>query len=450
LVKLLSLYANNFKKLKFDGPLEFPEGATVISGLNEAGKSTVLDAILYALYGRVIRPPGHVKDEDLICYGADRAIVSLDFEIAGRRYRVRREIRRGKANSAILDEVLPDGRLRPLATKVREVTRTIEDLLGGISFGELVSSNVVAQKDLDRLIREGGERQKVINAFLNLESFNAALEGLNEERKDLEGTGPSRPGLISAERARLEALRVELEELKRRRAELEELRRRVGELSKERDALESRLRELEPLRAALAKYGEALAERERLEAELRGKRELLRSHEKEVEALEERIRSAEAELMAYADLPLGEVPRIRQALEAFRELERRRAELEERSRGLEGEVERLERELEGFDPAELKRAREARRRLGPFLLMTLASFASFAILLALRAPPFLWAPPLAIASTTLSLSTLALLTKSRMISRELATMSRLSQKAGVSSCRSRLYPEGRPLSTKAK
>jgi AAA domain len=65
LVKLISLYANNFKKLKFDSPLKFKDGITVISGLNEAGKSTILDALLYALYGKVMRPPGHVKDEDL-------------------------------------------------------------------------------------------------------------------------------------------------------------------------------------------------------------------------------------------------------------------------------------------------------------------------------------------------------------------------------------------------
>lgn len=438
MVRLLSLYASNFKKLKFDGPLELPGGVSVISGLNEAGKSTVLDAILYALYGRVIRPPGHVRDEDLICYGADRAVVSLDFEIAGRRYRVRREIRRGKANSAILDEVLPDGRLKPLAAKVREVTRAIEGLLGGISFSELVSSNVVAQKDLDRLIREGGERHKVINAFLNLESFNSVLEDLNEERKDLEGT-PSRPGLISAERARLEALRAELEELNRRRAELEELRRRIGELSKEREDLRSRLRELEPLRAALAKYGEALAEREKLEAELEGKRELLRSHELEIGALEERIRSAEAELAGYGDLPLGEAPRIRQALEAIGEFERRRAEAEERARGLEGEIERLERELEGFDPAELRRAREARRRLGQYFPIAIALMILFAFSFALGAPPILWSIALALglllALKGLSLSRLAkradlaegLLGKEALLMNKRSELSRLGE-----------------------
>jgi len=55
-LKLLSLHANNFKKLKLKQPLNFPEGITLITGLNESGKSTILDAILYGLFGRMIRP----------------------------------------------------------------------------------------------------------------------------------------------------------------------------------------------------------------------------------------------------------------------------------------------------------------------------------------------------------------------------------------------------------
>ena len=442
-MRLISLYASNFKKLRFDEPLELPEGLTVISGLNEAGKSTVLDAILYALYGRVIRPPGRVKDEDLINYGADRALVRLDFEISGRRFRVSREIRRGKPSSAILDEVLPNGQLKPLATRVREVTEMVEKLMGGISFNELVSSNVVAQKDLDRLIREGREREKVINAFLNLESFNSVLEDLNEERKDLEGTGPSRPGLISLERAKLEALRAELEELNRRRSELEELRGRLRGLEAERESLESRLGELEPLRASLAKYGEALAERERLGAELEGKRGLLRSHEEEVGAIEERIRSAEAELARYGDLPSAEAPRIQRALESLKELEGRRAAAEDGARRIEAEIERLERELEGFDPSELRRAREARRKLAPHLLATIASTIASAALFALGAPLALLAAALAavLILRTFSLMRLAgrsdlaegLLGKEALLAERRAELSKLKEEAELAS-----------------
>ena len=43
-MKLLSLFVNNFKKLNFEVPLEFRDGLTLISGLNESGKSSILDA----------------------------------------------------------------------------------------------------------------------------------------------------------------------------------------------------------------------------------------------------------------------------------------------------------------------------------------------------------------------------------------------------------------------
>ncbi|TMI47881.1 hypothetical protein E6H22_05480, partial [Candidatus Bathyarchaeota archaeon] len=55
-LKLVSLQAQNFKKLKLGKPLQFSDGIILITGLNESGKSTILDAILYALFGRVIRP----------------------------------------------------------------------------------------------------------------------------------------------------------------------------------------------------------------------------------------------------------------------------------------------------------------------------------------------------------------------------------------------------------
>ena len=76
-MKLLSLYANNFKKLKFKQPLTFPKGIILITGLNESGKSTVLDAILYALYGRIIRPTQKPSNEDIISYGSGEAQVRL-------------------------------------------------------------------------------------------------------------------------------------------------------------------------------------------------------------------------------------------------------------------------------------------------------------------------------------------------------------------------------------
>ena len=223
-MKLLSLFVNNFKKLNFEVPLEFRDGLTLISGLNESGKSSILDAILFALFARVTRPPGKIRTEDIIAYNASEAIIQLDVEVEGRRYRVTRQIYRAKPSKARLEEVLPGNNLKSIAVEVMRVTEEIENILGGITFDEIVSSNVVAQKDLNRLVQlRSDARKKVINVFLNLDSFNVVLQDLNEERKELEGTGIARPGVVNVEKQRLETLREELNESMRRRLEINQL-----------------------------------------------------------------------------------------------------------------------------------------------------------------------------------------------------------------------------------
>src|SRR5712692_1536104 len=206
-LKLLSLHANNFKKLKLKQPLNFPEGITLITGLNESGKSTILDAILYGLFGRMIRPNQKPSNEEIIGYGSGEAQVRLEFAIGENKYRVIREVHKTRPNRAVLYEVKPDGKTKTIATTVNDTTSEVERLLGGITYNEIVASSVVAQKDLERLIKQRlDDRRKVINVFLNLDSFNKVQEELDEDRSRIEGTNRN-PGQITVERKQLEQLR---------------------------------------------------------------------------------------------------------------------------------------------------------------------------------------------------------------------------------------------------
>lgn len=302
-MKLVSLYASNFKNLDFDVPLRFKNGITVISGLNEAGKSTVLDAVLYALYARVTRPPGHAKDEDLLAYTTGRATVILEFSIGDKLYKVRREIRRNGTNKATLDLVLSEDRSKAIATKSREVTATILSLLDNISFDEMISSNIVAQKDLDRLVEKGADRWKVVNAFLHLESFSSVIESLNEEKKDIEGTGPSRPGFINVESQKLEQLRRELEEYRKKVGQNETLAGANRVLGEETEALTTKYAELNSLHGLLMKYDEAANKRQQIFDEAANKEKVLGGHKSSVSAIDVQVRETEAELSKYRDLP---------------------------------------------------------------------------------------------------------------------------------------------------
>src|SRR6478735_7459681 len=92
--------------LDMDGFASFRDQATVdfadadyfaLVGPTGSGKSTVIDAMIFALYGSVPR----WSDRRAVMYGlaptAVRGTVRLLFEVGGQRYVVARELRRAKA-----------------------------------------------------------------------------------------------------------------------------------------------------------------------------------------------------------------------------------------------------------------------------------------------------------------------------------------------------------------
>src|SRR5579884_3331234 len=69
-----------------------------LSGDNGNGKSALLDAITWALWGKtrasVVKS---IAEDDLIRVGADEVEVRFEFELEGQRYRVVRKRKRGKS-----------------------------------------------------------------------------------------------------------------------------------------------------------------------------------------------------------------------------------------------------------------------------------------------------------------------------------------------------------------
>ncbi|MFQ7700817.1 MAG: AAA family ATPase, partial [Christensenellaceae bacterium] len=123
---------NSFsEKAEIDFTKLLDGGLFGIFGDTGSGKSTILDCIHFALYGKIERSSG----TDSINYKCDKAYVIYDFEILeqGKRraYRVRRERRRkNNVAKAFLDEYDEDGKLQGLAEGVGEVDRRIEEIVG--------------------------------------------------------------------------------------------------------------------------------------------------------------------------------------------------------------------------------------------------------------------------------------------------------------------------------
>jgi exonuclease SbcC len=382
-LRLVSLQAQNFKKLKISKPLPLSEGIILITGLNESGKSTILDAVLYALFGRVIRPSKMPSNEDIISYGNGEAQVRLEFDIGENRYRVVREVHKTRPNRATLVEVRPNGTTKNLASSVKDVTAEIERLLGGITYDEIVASSVVAQKDLERLIKQRlDDRRKVINVFLNLESFNKVQDQLDTERNGIEGTSRT-PGHLTVERERLETLNEQMNEYKDTSAQLDNLNVKIEKLKRDQQHQEKQFVDTDNLYKTLNEYGEAVKQRDSLQREIEDKSLLTNNLQQQLASVDMQraeLSKAEAEVKKYADLAEAEkaITRASEVLEKVRGAELQKAQLEEREQRLQGQIAETNKKVTSADESQIASSTKP-RRIWSYLIST-AAFGAGAIL----------------------------------------------------------------------
>ena len=236
--KLISLRASGFKRLDIEKKLYFPEGRLLVHGRNESGKSTLMEAIHYSLYGMPLRPSKNASNEDIICYGRDRAIVELEFSIDDIEYQVRRELYKKKSNIHLLNKREKNGILNRITTGSRNVNSEINEILHGIDSEALLNSCLVEQKELGKLEDANKqERIKAMSSLLNLEAFLDARDTLKKEGRDLDKIH-SRT-LIELQKA--EQANQDYDTAVRKQ---ELAKKRITEIAKENIVVEEKLEEL--------------------------------------------------------------------------------------------------------------------------------------------------------------------------------------------------------------
>ena len=168
---LRRLYADKFKQLS-EVELKFPERGTIlIEGRNEAGKSTLFEAVYFALYGNTFMEKQ--KLEDLRQYGADEMRVELDFAVGNREFHIERKL--GGNHRVRMEYKDADGNAQ-ISNNLTDVGRLIPAELS-LSRDALLNTCFVAQKDLGRLEALGKpERESAINELLNLKTLTYLME----------------------------------------------------------------------------------------------------------------------------------------------------------------------------------------------------------------------------------------------------------------------------------
>lgn len=206
-----------------------------IFGPTGSGKSTIIDAITLALYGKVERAPSKVQG--IVNKNLDWASVTFEFELQGGSgrsvYRVERKYVAKDDTTACrlarLSEVTPEG-VVVLADKASHVDARVEEILG-LTVDDFTRAVVLPQgRFAEFLGLKGTERREMLERIFNLGDYGERLVSVaTTEYRDtesrLKAVQSEQQGLGDAGKQALRKAELAVEEIKQLVADaMEELR----------------------------------------------------------------------------------------------------------------------------------------------------------------------------------------------------------------------------------
>jgi len=302
--------------LKISGFLSYKEPVEIdftrihvacISGSNGAGKSALLDAMTWALFGQARK-----NDETIInnSRNIDAAEVTFEFEYESNIYRIIRCLRRGKTSTVdLLIWNQETGNWHPMTEKsVRQTNKRIEELLH-LDFETFINASFFLQGKADQFTSQSaGDRKKILSNILELDIWEKYQTAAAEKRRN-------QTVRLSFLENRLDEIEKELSEEPRRREVLnsldEELKKSEEQLVIKQQAWQN------------AKSAETL-----LESHQAAYQSLLQNYEKsvrQIDAQKSRLSKRTLESLSIQEL-LKEEPEIESG---YRQLQKIREELSE-------------------------------------------------------------------------------------------------------------------------
>jgi exonuclease SbcC len=210
-----------------------------ISGQNGAGKSSLLDAMTWALFGQARK-----RDESVVNLQSAVAEVVFTFGYENNQYKVIRSITRGK--STILEFQISDhGVWRPLTEHSnRETQARIEQVLR-LDYDTFINVSFFLQGGADQFAQQPPTRRKeILGSILGLEIWEVFRARASEHRKELE----SNLGAVDGRTTEIDA---ELAEEEPRKAHFKELEMQLTGLVTSRKVQEAALTSVKQMRAGL-------------------------------------------------------------------------------------------------------------------------------------------------------------------------------------------------------
>ena len=385
-------------------------GLYLITGDTGAGKTTIFDAITFALYGEAsgeVREAGMFRSQ----YARDsvRTYVEFVFTYGGKDYTVKRnpEYLRPKdrgngytTEKANAELIYPDER-QPV-NKSRDVTRAITELLG-LDYHQFTQIAMIAQGDFQKLLLAGTtERSEIFRKIFHTELYQMLQNRLREEVKarwknydemrrsiaqHLDGIRCGENTVIQKELADLKknkydgtvipALELLEELLTKEQSELEEQEKTLLQLNQDIENCSQLLGRAEQNRLSLEKKKHKETEREALLPKFKEAEAQMRAAQEQAEvcpAIEQAVREKEAQMELLEKLSQLQLSYEKLQLQLTAFMEQKRQKTEETA-DLKKQLAGQQQRKEALDNSELllerirrqkKECQERRRMLADF------------------------------------------------------------------------------------
>jgi exonuclease SbcC len=274
-----------------------------ISGQNGAGKSSLLDAMTWALFGQARK-----RDDALVNTQSKVAEVAFTFAYENNIYRVLRSLPRGKGTTSLEFQIAGSSYVhspiinqninwRPLSEHTnRETQARIEQILR-LDYDTFINVSFFLQGHADQFSQQPPTRRKeILGNILGLEIWEVYLERATGHRKRVEND-------LGAVESRMEEIETELAEEEPRKLRLSELDTQLSGLSASRKVQEVALAGIRQMHLGLDKQRELVQKLsqslERYRSNLSGYEARLAEKEMERQPHADLLRQAEEIEAAY-------------------------------------------------------------------------------------------------------------------------------------------------------
>ena len=226
-----SLKLQNYRRFR-NLDLEMPENLIGIAGNNGTGKTTIVEALGWVLYGNKIKRTDKQDIRSQFSDVKEPCIVELLFEIGGEEYRVVRQLRGKNATSEAA--IYKSGNPEPEAVQESGVNDYVENLIN-LDYRSFFASVFARQKDLAALSAlTPEERRKSIARLINIDAIEKARDRVRADRRIKSST---KEGMKSG-------IRDEKEMKAERKALKEQISAKLSREKEQRTALQSLQKEL--------------------------------------------------------------------------------------------------------------------------------------------------------------------------------------------------------------